>query len=74
MAEGIEVAKLLEQDGFDAIEISGGLEQDFFHHIRRDGVSPYYLDECRQARKELSPPLILVCGMRTLRDMQQVLD
>jgi hypothetical protein len=28
VAEGIEVAKLLEQDGFDAIEISEGLEQE----------------------------------------------
>ena len=74
VAEGIEVAKLLQQDGFDAIEVSEGLEQDFFHHIRRDGVSPYYLDECGQARKELSLPLILVGGMRTMKDMQRVLD
>ena len=41
VAEGIEAANLLEQDGFDAIEASEGLEQDFFQHIRRDGVSPY---------------------------------
>jgi 2,4-dienoyl-CoA reductase-like NADH-dependent reductase (Old Yellow Enzyme family) len=74
VAEGIEVAKLLQKDGFDAIEVSEGLEQDFFHHIRRDGVSPYYLEECRQARRELSLPLILVGGMRTMQDMQSVLD
>jgi 2,4-dienoyl-CoA reductase-like NADH-dependent reductase (Old Yellow Enzyme family) len=72
--EGIETSRLLEKDGFDAIEISEGLEQDFFHHIRRDGVTPYYLDECRQTRKELSLPLILVGGMRTVKDMQKVLD
>ena len=72
--EGIEQARLLEQDGFDAIEVSEGLEEDFFHHIRRDTVSPYYLDECKQARKALSLPLILVGGMRKVRDMQKVLD
>jgi 2,4-dienoyl-CoA reductase-like NADH-dependent reductase (Old Yellow Enzyme family) len=74
VAEGIRVAGLLEQDGFDAIEISEGLEQDFFHHIRRSTVAPYYLDESRQARKELSLPLMLVGGMRTVIDMQRVLD
>jgi 2,4-dienoyl-CoA reductase-like NADH-dependent reductase (Old Yellow Enzyme family) len=74
ISEGIEVASLLQQDGFDAIEVSEGLEQDFFHHIRREAVSPYYLDECRQAKKALSLPLILVGGMRKLKDIQQVLD
>jgi len=72
--EGLEVATLLEQDGFDAIEISEGLEQDFFHHIRREAVTPYYLEECREARNKLSLPLILVGGMRKLADMQKVLD
>jgi 2,4-dienoyl-CoA reductase-like NADH-dependent reductase (Old Yellow Enzyme family) len=74
VAEGIQVAKLLEQDGFDAIEISEGLEQDFFHHIRRDGIVPYYLEECRQVRKALSIPLMLVGGIRAIKDMQNVLD
>jgi 2,4-dienoyl-CoA reductase-like NADH-dependent reductase (Old Yellow Enzyme family) len=74
ISEGIEVTRLLQQDGFDAIEVSEGLEQDFFHHIRTDATSPYYLEECRQARKDLSLPLILVGGMRNLKDMQQVLD
>ena len=74
MAEGIEVAKLLEQDGIDAIEVSEGLEQDFFHHIRRDGVTPYYMEECSKARGELSVPLVLVGGMRSMKDMQAVLD
>ena len=65
---------MLQQDGFDGIEVSEGLEQDFFHHIRRDALSPYYVEESRQARKGLSLPLILVGGMRRLKDMQGVLD
>ena len=36
--------------------------------------SPYYAQECRQARRVLSLPLILVGGMRTLRDMKAILD
>jgi 2,4-dienoyl-CoA reductase-like NADH-dependent reductase (Old Yellow Enzyme family) len=74
LEEGIVVAALLEQEGFDAIEVSEGLEEDFFHHILPGGVSPYYLSECREARKSLSLPLVLVGGMRTLKDMQAVLD
>jgi 2,4-dienoyl-CoA reductase-like NADH-dependent reductase (Old Yellow Enzyme family) len=74
VAEGVEQARLLEAGGVDAIEVSEGLEEDFFHHIRPDAVSPYYLDECRQARVRLSVPLILVGGMRTLNDMQRAVS
>jgi len=72
--EGIEVAHILQQEGFDGIEVSEGLEEDFFHHIRRDALSPYYVEECGQARKSLSLPLIIVGGIRKLKDMQDILD
>ena len=72
--EGIIQARLLQEDGVDAIEVSEGLELEGAHHIRREALHPYYLDECAQARKALSLPLILVGGMRELRDMQAVLD
>ena len=73
LSEGIETAKLLEVDGIDAIEISEGLEEIENYHIRLDSTSPYYMQECRQARRFLSVPLILVGGMRVLEDMQSVL-
>ncbi len=74
LQEGITVAGLLEKDGVDAIEISEGMEEDFFHHIRLNGVNPYYREECREARKTLSLPLILVGGMRNLADMQAIIE
>jgi 2,4-dienoyl-CoA reductase-like NADH-dependent reductase (Old Yellow Enzyme family) len=74
ITEGIEVARLFQQDGFDSIEVSEGLEQDFFHHIRPEATSPYYLEECSQAKKNLSLPLILVGGMRKLKEIKQVLE
>jgi 2,4-dienoyl-CoA reductase-like NADH-dependent reductase (Old Yellow Enzyme family) len=73
-AEGIAVAGMLESDGVDAIEVSEGIEEKWGHHIRRDAVHPYYVEECRQARAALTKPLILVGGMRRLKDMQAVLD
>jgi 2,4-dienoyl-CoA reductase-like NADH-dependent reductase (Old Yellow Enzyme family) len=74
LAEGIDAARALEADGVDAIEISEGFEEELAHHIRCDATSPYYLEECRQARQALSVPLILVGGMRKRDEMQAVLD
>jgi len=74
LSEGLYTAKILETIGMDAIEVSEGIESEPKHHIRKDAIHPYYLDECREARSELSLPLILVGGMRYLDDMQAVLD
>jgi len=74
ISEGINTAKLLEEDGVNAIEVSEGIGEDFFHHIRTNAVRPYYLQECRQARQALSIPVILVGGMRKLHDMLTVIE
>jgi 2,4-dienoyl-CoA reductase-like NADH-dependent reductase (Old Yellow Enzyme family) len=72
--EGIATARLLESDGVDSIEVSEGIEEKWGHHIRKDALHPYYLEECRQARSVLKRPMILVGGMREFDDMQAVLD
>jgi 2,4-dienoyl-CoA reductase-like NADH-dependent reductase (Old Yellow Enzyme family) len=74
ISESIASARILEESGVDAIEVSEGIEEKWGHHIRKDALHPYYVDECRQARRELTKPLILVGGMRQLQDMQAVLD
>jgi 2,4-dienoyl-CoA reductase-like NADH-dependent reductase (Old Yellow Enzyme family) len=74
LSEGIAVARMLEDDGIDAIEVSEGIEEQWGHHIRKEAVRPYYLEECREARRILTKPLILVGGMRQAGDMQAVLD
>jgi 2,4-dienoyl-CoA reductase-like NADH-dependent reductase (Old Yellow Enzyme family) len=72
--EGIETAIMLESLGMDAIELSEGIEPKWGHHIRSDALEPYYREECLKARQALSLPLILVGGMRKLRDMHGVID
>ena len=72
--EGLEQALLFEKAGMDAIEISEGLEEDRSHHIRQDALKPYYLEECQRARELLKLPLILVGGMRQLKDIEKVVD
>jgi 2,4-dienoyl-CoA reductase-like NADH-dependent reductase (Old Yellow Enzyme family) len=71
--EGIATAKMLEAQGIDAIEVSGGFEADMNSHIRSNATSPYYLWECRQARRALTLPLILVGGMRKLQEIRSVI-
>jgi 2,4-dienoyl-CoA reductase-like NADH-dependent reductase (Old Yellow Enzyme family) len=73
-SEGIETAQALANAGMCSIEISEGLEEIMAHHIREGASEPYFLEECRLARTALSVPLILVGGMRSLEDMQAVLD
>ena len=74
LAEGISTAKALASEGVDCIEMSEGFEAELHYHIRRDEMSPYYTEECRQTRQALSIPLIQVGGMRKLKDMQSILD
>jgi len=74
VSDGVEQAKLLEMDGVDAIEVSEGIEEDPSHHIRLDAMNPYYIEECQQVREALAIPVILVGGMRKLRDMRAVID
>lgn len=74
VSEGIYSAQRFINAGTDAIEISEGIEEQPFHHIRLDAVHPYYIEECRQARAALNRPLILVGGMRRLIEIHQVVD
>jgi 2,4-dienoyl-CoA reductase-like NADH-dependent reductase (Old Yellow Enzyme family) len=74
VAEGISSIQKFIRAGLDAVEVSEGVEEEAFHHIRKDALRPYYLEECRQAKKELGIPVILVGGMRQLADIRQVVD
>lgn len=74
LEEGINSARRFIQAGIDAIEISEGIEETPFNHIRPGAIRPYYLEECREARKVIDRPLILVGGMRNLEDMERIVD
>ena len=72
--EGICSAKLFIDAGMDAIEVSEGVEEIPFNHIRPDETSPYYAKECRKAKEAVFKPIILVGGMRTLSEMETVVN
>lgn len=72
--EGINSANMFIDVGMDAIEVSEGVEEIPFNHIRPDVTSPYYIDECKKAREAISKPLILVGGMRNLSEIEKIVD
>ena len=72
--EGIASALACVRAGIDGVEVSEGIEEEPFHHIRPDAKNPYYLEECREARKSITKPLILVGGMRELADIRNVVE
>ena len=72
--EGISSANMFIDAGMDAIEVSEGVEEIPFNHIRPGEMSPYYAEECRKAKEAISKPIILVGGMRNLSEMEEVVD
>ncbi len=69
--EMVQVAKMLEDEGISAVEISGGTPlSPTDRGFARPGIQPpeeevYYLDAARLYKDEVSVPLILVGGIRT---------
>lgn len=72
--EGISSANMFIDAGMDAIEVSEGVEEIPFNHIRLGEISPYYVDDCKKAKDAISKPIILVGGMRNLSEMESILD
>ncbi len=72
--EGINSANSFIDAGVDAVEISEGVEETPFNHIRPYETHPYYTEECIKAKRAISKPIILVGGMRNLMEMEKVVD
>jgi len=73
--ETLQVAKWLEEDGIDFVEISGAFRSD----IARRRVGPgknegYYLPFAAQFKKELKIPVFAVGGLRSLEKMNEALS
>lgn len=69
----LEVASLLEKEGVDAVEMSGGnhvtgVFGEYFPARKgrpREDEGPYYLDEARRYKERIQLPLMLVGGIRS---------
>lgn len=76
--ESVALAKELEKEGMDAIEISGGMRESKLGAARMDILSEdeeaYFLRSARKFREALNLPLILVGGMRSRNVMERILE
>ncbi len=67
--ESSRIAKILSQDGIDAIEISGGMPESGIWiikpGIKEEKDEAYFLDNARKFREVIDVPLMLVGGLRS---------
>jgi len=78
IAEGIEIAQIMERAGIDAIEVSGGVFYGEYSCARNRILKPeneaYHLDNALEISKKVSLPLILVGGMRSPEVINKILE
>ncbi|WP_299730842.1 NADH:flavin oxidoreductase/NADH oxidase family protein [uncultured Tateyamaria sp.] len=82
IADSCSVARLLEQDGIDLIELSGGTyEQMSFvtgaEDTRRESTKNrevYFMEYAREVRKAVRVPLVVTGGFRTLAAMEHAVS
>jgi 2,4-dienoyl-CoA reductase-like NADH-dependent reductase (Old Yellow Enzyme family) len=84
--EGKEIAKMLADHGFDALEISQGLQnfQGIFQNdwsktpmknkINCPEKEAYFRKWCKEIKSLVSAPLILTGGLRSIEMMQNLVD
>jgi len=79
-SEGKQAAQLITQWGFDALEISLGLTGECYEetefrtkidHVDREG---YFRHWCRDIKRQVSVPVMMVGGLRTFRLMEEVIQ
>jgi 2,4-dienoyl-CoA reductase-like NADH-dependent reductase (Old Yellow Enzyme family) len=77
--EGKRAAQYLAEWGFDALEISSGLRGRGYENSEfRPGINPlereaYFREWCREIRRSVNVPVMMVGGLRTFELMEQVI-
>jgi 2,4-dienoyl-CoA reductase-like NADH-dependent reductase (Old Yellow Enzyme family) len=77
--DSLQAAKLFSQAGFDAIEVSGGIIRTGKLSPSRPGIhsneqEAYFKDYARKFRKEITSPIILVGGVRSLEVANMLIE
>ena len=77
LSEAVSVGRRLADAGLDALEISGGLLTSKFlspsRMVKKKEQEAYFKSEAAAFRRELSIPLILVGGIRSLETVESLL-
>ena len=77
LEDSVKVGMMLEKEGIDAIELSGGLLNNpniMQRKIETEAVEAYFQTEARAFKENIEVPLILVGGIRSYKVAQKLLD
>ncbi len=77
LEDSLQVGIMLEEQGIDAIELSGGLLNNpniMQSKIDRDSTGAYFENEARAFKEKIDAPLILVGGIRSYEVAQRLID
>jgi 2,4-dienoyl-CoA reductase-like NADH-dependent reductase (Old Yellow Enzyme family) len=79
LEDSLQVGRMLADEGLDAIELSGGLLTGGKLSPSRPGIKTedreaYFREDARAFKKEISIPLILVGGMRSLEVAERLVE
>ncbi len=81
LEEMIEVANMLQQEGIDAIELSGGAIQSDRNHmpvrpgkLDAEDKEAYYRNAAKQYKEKITTPLILVGGIRSFTVAEKLVN
>ncbi len=77
LEDSLQVGMMLEEEGIDAIELSGGLLNTpniMQSKIDTDAVEAYFENEARAFKGKITVPLILVGGIRSLAVATRLLE
>ena len=79
LADSMKAAELLAAAGIDAIELSGGMAGSSKLMPSRTGINSekaeaYFREEARAFKKQISVPLILVGGLRSLEVAEALME
>lgn len=75
--DSAQIAKILSQEGIDAIEISGSMAESGISAVRKnikeESDEAYFLSNAREFKKAIDVPLLLVGGLRSPGLMEKLL-
>jgi 2,4-dienoyl-CoA reductase-like NADH-dependent reductase (Old Yellow Enzyme family) len=74
LEESIAIARILEADGIDGIEVSGGTSEagkgSMWQGLRREDEEGYFVDDASQFKKAVHVPVFGLGGNRTFKIME----
>ncbi len=78
LEESIEIAKILEKEGIDAIEVSGGMAEagkgSVWKGLLSEEKEGYFVDNAAIIKKALSIPVFALGGIRSFSVMEKIIE